>query len=667
MPRLNSQINPRGWSRADMGIEHLNDHQLSQLNTTFEEDLLEHLGIPVSDEGTIPKNNGVPRLFAITVNENGEEKINDLSESPLPKSPEFWRQVQLGNVFAYPAGQADPVQVQINTDSSKRPSLQYSKSVTSRELPAPPAKPLGFWKRAAWILTFGNAFDKQRREYNQRIQNAENTRNTLNEFNVKRNAGVQGEVQQAEERKAVMAERKRIAVARSNAKSAQNYAEENDIGIKHVTDIFGPVPKYDTSLDRERKENRKYGLYNKTEFNNLTKFNELNLDSIQLGSGGQSVTEEEFAAVGFFTVCDPKHARKVSLMQHGDKYVEQSLRELGFPEKDIPRLVSAQAANFVAHDLFIIPPRSGEGAFFKDATNPARKETRDAFIEYQKGNKEQLAGLIAKGINYAAEDVAAMDTAKMSTQTRAAFVMSGKLLDLMEKDPELKDLALEKGMDKHRLKSVEGAKVIMRLAQDARNAEKTFAENAAEGNELSKQQKKNLLQTILKDRIVCTKLAAENTATNEDSRLKKEMILVNQRFAEINVLAEYKADHSKRPAPGTGKIWNDSAVPVMSAVDMVYNHQPQTAQNMTDALEVNKIERVADEIINKYNLTELSVEELANKFGYRDNEGIKLTGEIAAAEQKLFAPQHGNLFAHNENVIVNDPVSISNEGQVIHP
>lgn len=641
MPKLNNPVNPRGWSRADMGIAPLNTEQFTRLNNMLERDLLNRLGVPVNDEGAASKTNGIPRLFAITTNAKGEEEINDLSVSPLPKTQEFWRQVQLGNVFAYPAGASKPVQLQVQDDSGSA-ILAFSKPVAPEELPAPPAKPLGFWKRAAWLFSFGNAFDKQRREYNSRIANQDATRNKLTEFQSKRSSGIEGEQQEAEDRKAVLEERARKQDLKDNFRKAEEHKAENEIGIKQVTDIYAPVPRYDAAFDRDDKSTGKYGLYDQKEFNSLVKYKDLNVKSIQAGESQKTFTDEEFAAVAMFASCDPKYAKTAVMMQRGDRFTEQGLRDLGFPEKDIPVIETSQACNFYAQDLFIKPPRDKSGRFFKDVCNKGRKDAYEAFRDYKNGSKEKLAALIAKGVNYAARDLACMDEAKMSTQTRANCVMSGKLLDIMEKDPQLKELALQQGMDPEKLKTVEGAKELISISSVARNNEKVLAEYAAEELEPAKNQKRLLLKGILKERIINTKIVAENTTTNAQTDEKKALVQMNLKHADNKFMKGYQQHPETRPDPGKGKLWADSQVSLLTGVAMAYNHQPASVQGLKNAQQVNELGQIAEQIIDKYKLDELPVEELSKKFSYRANGDLKLSKEIAEAEQKLHAPVNVN-------------------------
>ena len=654
MPKLNNEIRPRYWSRADMGAEHFNGGQLNSLSNMLETNLLNDLDLPLDDNGAAPKRGGFPRLFAITTDDKGKEVINDLSRDPKVKSEEFWRQVQLGNVFAYPAGADKPVQLQVKVANDGRASLQYSKPVEPEELPQPPAKRLNVFKWIAWGVTLGHAFNKQRLEYNRQRQNAAETKGKLNAVKSDRMTNLeQNEKIQADARRAELAERAKKAELRKRYESADAHTKENELGISNVTSIFAPVPKYNAEFDRDAKKDsvKKEGLYDQKEFNDLKKY-DIDLNSIQVGNSGKTVTEEEFAAVGFFTVCKPEHAMKIENIQRGDRHIMTSLSELGFPPQDHAKLASAQPANFAAGDLFMDPPRDRSGRFFKDAVNPARKETFEAFKAYKAGEKAKLAGLIANGINRVGEEAAGLDIPQVPTQARSYFVMGEKLLDLMDKDPELKDIALQNGMDPGKLKTAEGVREMNKVALDARKYERAFASFACEPNadDMNPHHKKLLLKGILKDRIICTKLAAENTTTNDLTKEYFDKVSVNQNFASNIDYKGYVEHPETRPEPGQGKIWSDSANAIFTGIQNVYNHQPVTVQDLTDPRKMSMIDQMAEEIIDRHHLTDLSANELADMFSYRDNKGLKLSEDISIAEKNI-AEQHRK---GNAN-IVNEP------------
>ena len=63
------------------------------------------LGIVEGKDGSIPETEGVPRIFVMGKGKDGHDTMMSLKEAGIDfGSKEFWRQSQMGNVFAYPAG-----------------------------------------------------------------------------------------------------------------------------------------------------------------------------------------------------------------------------------------------------------------------------------------------------------------------------------------------------------------------------------------------------------------------------------------------------------------------------------------------------------------------------------------------------------------------------------
>ena len=77
--------------------------------------------------------------------------------------------------------------------------------------------------------------------------------------------------------------------------------------------------------------------------------------------------------------------------------------------------------------------------YLKDYIEPARQSARTALEEYQKGNKEPLAKIISRGMEFS--DTAARISYDLHDTTQATLKMASYLTGLMERDPKLKELA----------------------------------------------------------------------------------------------------------------------------------------------------------------------------------------------------------------------------------
>ena len=98
------------------------------LNRDFYAMCLE-LGILYNGEGELPETAGIPRVFILKADAQGNEKPVSVREAGIrPGSLEFWKQAELGNVFMYPAGKKDPVQLQMEDNNGE---LRLLKGISS--------------------------------------------------------------------------------------------------------------------------------------------------------------------------------------------------------------------------------------------------------------------------------------------------------------------------------------------------------------------------------------------------------------------------------------------------------------------------------------------------------------------------------------------------------
>ena len=112
-----------------------------------------HLGWNLGPDGQVPKDkDGRSRMFVIkddTILEYDGKKLSDGTELELG-SNEFWHQVQMGNMFAYPMGSSKPVQLQAQLGDSLI-EFQYSRPLNAEDLsitkPVQPPQRPNLWKR----------------------------------------------------------------------------------------------------------------------------------------------------------------------------------------------------------------------------------------------------------------------------------------------------------------------------------------------------------------------------------------------------------------------------------------------------------------------------------------------------------------------------------------
>ena len=92
-------IQPRFHSFSEAEIEPFTKDELTRLEKHLQSFLLKE-GISLGEDRSVPESGGVPRIFVLALDAEGNEKPMSPQEAGIdmsPKSPEFWRQVAMGN------------------------------------------------------------------------------------------------------------------------------------------------------------------------------------------------------------------------------------------------------------------------------------------------------------------------------------------------------------------------------------------------------------------------------------------------------------------------------------------------------------------------------------------------------------------------------------------
>ncbi len=130
------------------------------------------LGWKLEEGNRVPKDpGGLSRMCLIRQDKNGRDTLMAYDGQQLSdgtklemKSTEFWEQIQMGNVIAFPLGDTKPVQLQISGFD-----IEFSKPLEPSQIPMRdpeppvPARPNG-WKRF-WHGIFKSAYKKDFEEY----------------------------------------------------------------------------------------------------------------------------------------------------------------------------------------------------------------------------------------------------------------------------------------------------------------------------------------------------------------------------------------------------------------------------------------------------------------------------------------------------------------------
>ena len=638
----NNEIMARCNDPVELGEESLSVGEMKYLRD-HQDEFFYGLGLLDGKERT----NFVPRLFVLGADEKGQSKIFDLSQVDIKEgSDEFWKQVQLGNVFAYPAGKDEPVQIQVGVTEEGSVKLGTSKPVTVENLPEPPVYKLSAWQK------FASWFGFYKKEVHMAKHREEEQISLLSKLKILQDLRRTTKKELKDQETEKIQEGERILTERKNQQELEALKTERDrlkLGMKVMTDVYIPQPRFHPELEKINAEpNKKEGLYTKKQFDSLKvyKKKDIDLETIKIGDSGNAVTEEEFASVTMYALWNPKNSIRGYNKMSPDIHGEKCLTNLGFEKKDIPTLLTSRSRNWWTGDLFIQPkPRDNEGSYFKDVTNYGRKDAVEAFQAYKKGDKAKLAQIIADGVNMAADDMKVAEK-KLTDQNHAVIVTSGKLVDLMEKDPDLKALALEKGMKEDHLKVVEGNRVLHKLSQDAMDAEYEIKKAKIEGRELSEEEKAKYAKAIVKADIAARRLDADNAIEAPEAEEKVAIIVANAQPVNKYDQLEWEKDPSKRPMP-TKKgmmIWQDTMQHCLGSIHKVYRPLPESLGQLSAKKGLEALDKIADQVVRQENMAQKSTDWLANEI---DKPTIDMTKSMANAIQKV---ANRNAPVQDENV-----------------
>ncbi len=123
-------VSPRYHNYTDTALPDLTDKEVEEMNKGLGVFLDRSLGIKLDQGKNAPMRNGtIPRMMILRYRVGGNDTRQNLKDTVFrPGSKDFYRQVMMGNIFAYPLGKAKPVQLQIVRAGGK-PEMRLSDPV----------------------------------------------------------------------------------------------------------------------------------------------------------------------------------------------------------------------------------------------------------------------------------------------------------------------------------------------------------------------------------------------------------------------------------------------------------------------------------------------------------------------------------------------------------
>ena len=620
---------PEGHSPA----KDLSDRSLELLNQNFNP--LRNLGFEMGESGRVPERDGVPRIFMMQPDEDGVDRVQTLDQAGIQfGTREFWTQVQKGNVFAFPTGSTEPVQIQANIRPGSMPKASFSAPLDMEEIHKGPEN--HEYREPGRITRFLNRLFKNYRKADCEIYRQ---RQKLADMSEKRE-------------KVLDHEKEELKVAEKNAaakaeKEAQKKAYETirdksalkQYGKDFYKDLVAPQPKY--RPEHSRTEGHVDGLYSKEEFESLKPINK-NVGDYEIG--GQKLSMDEYCGLVMACSHDTKFVEEgFKRDSHYDETLLPSMMNAGYSEKDAKRIIVNSYSTMISDDLMKGDLRVNQGVQFEPTVNPARSMAFEILDEYKQGKPERLAEKIAEGVTQAASST----DQYIRTPHNGAFnrfEFTAAMADLMERDPKLKALAMEKGMKQEDLDAVKNMREYSKLDSKRDAAQTAIAKAVYEGKELTYQQKMQYSKDIINANIMESKFCAEN---NEREIKGKEIDKENDRltdqarkdglFASDQMKEAWKKNPGSRPLPPKGKLYDDQVITIISGLDYKYNKHAGSLSDFSDPNAIQDCHEITEEIVTSKGLADMSVKDLGKAILSPGNmfQGFKLVETVDNAVEKI--------------------------------
>ena len=627
----NTQPQARHLHRGDAGQRNLTPAEIEELNKSF--DPLNDLGIQIKEGRPVNTERNVPRIFITAPDRNLQDGAKTLSELNIEYgSPEFWRHVQLGNVFVYPAGQHKPSQLQLSAKGKDAPTLSLSEPIADNKIPERKIKKPNIFHRALQFLI---------PSFKERVKSYDNQANS--------NTGIYLSVRDHMNKRTEFDTRKEkddIEKIKHNIAEKEN-ARKNFEENKHIKEDYNN--QYEPQEHRFDMLDRVYGLKfvptekMKTQWaspENMSKLTdyskELKMEEVK-NYGKKRFDEDDFATISYYTCLKTENLeRNMKRIAEYDPQLEPGLKNAGLSAEDAHEIAANHGNNNASTDIFDRDPERGSTGdlIIENTLQPARKQTKEAFLAYKEENKKPLAELVANAVKQAARSHAGMsinEPPKFRTMNSCILKQAGRLSELLEKDPDLEKIAAKDyNMTKEDLELVKGLGQYKKLDDARKTAKEKLSDAAIHGTQLDEELKQKYVKDIVKADYV------ENTMV-KDITDRKHSKKTEELSAMIMGNLDMKPRKGEPTAPGKINASKGQEI-ILNKLPAMFDERSTFVRGLSaDSPVVNA---AADKIIATDNLYEknMSPGKLYEKVMsgvYSTNAQNEAAKEVVAQEEKL--------------------------------
>ena len=624
--------------------------------------LFSHVGLAWENDNFVDTSilESTNRVFILKENEEGLEVPTSLNDAGIrPGTPEFWQEMQKGNFYAFPAGDKNPVQLQVKYRQGLNPDFSISRPVEKEELFRKPApeKPGIFTNMFARfsrrLRAKVDAYDRWESDQKKVIDKIEAIQKRRETLSLKERA----EAASFEELKK---QKRELKLKEENIGRKQQ-------GLNQIIGVYGTKPNVpEEMLDQIDAEGKVKVTrsFKRDSVSQLLPVNDLNLSEIKVG--GEALEELDFVALGMAGALEPRSSTKAfeASQKQGDPTFIQTLINLGYKEEEAISISAHNADTMFTIDLFKSNSRASMSHVLP-TVQEGRKKAEDALKAYKEGDKEPLAKLIAGGINYVAEERSVHDPESPGYEeyTNYTGVMS-RMTRLIDQDKDLMRLAKKNGLKVKNVEIVKGLGYINQLGNEANEAERKLAEAIKDGRHLGKEEKEKLCTTLVKAQIASSSLKTqmaedEKKDTRWNDAYENMQKNVIERTVEQQI--EWAGDRSKRELPPEGKIWDDQLENFHTGTQAMLTNPPKCLSEFGSAEGQQMLDEIAANMVANAKLADKTQAELLS---LGENRRLIDTKGIGKAMQQIKNARAGNDLLIGENIIeeeIEDPVIGNNQ------
>ena len=607
--------------------------------------LVRELGLDVTQRGEqVPESGGVPGMFLLK-----DGKISTLEENGVEVgSQKFWQEAVQGHLFGYPAGERHPVQIQLeNPTSYAGNKVQFSAPLDPKNMPPAensekaPRAPRWYHRLFRWgnnkkiCQTYDSYMAKQKALDADAKAKAEAIEKA---FGDKRTPEVlEAEKMKAKELRENFAEHKALKASKSELSIKQRQVGLSERMADRGLEIYGPKPLQRNELtvaDEQNPDPKHTGkLYTQQQFDSLKP---IDLKGAQVG--GEPVTDREFAALALAAGSDPKLGREACRSIGGDaEILIQPVVAAGYEPEEAEEMVAEAMREMYGRTLLI--DRAATGVYFPNVVQPAREKAQAALQAYQTGDKAPMAEILSRMVRNIGNEVSSRT--QMNDDLYAQNRMAGDALDMMERDPELKELARQKYEqsrqkfhERHpqyhegrsfdeQIGSIRQVQELDRLQTKSMEAKNALLEARVNGTELTAEEKHQHVRDILKYNVLHHRYVAESNMYLAGAPNEK-----NGEYLRMEKEADKLPDNvAMRQYQGTSSAPSTPRSVFREYMEGHIKDKPAVMDDVTDPKRMGELDAGLENLIAKEGLDNLSTRQLSDTLAEGVRDGKQYTTE----------------------------------------